>query len=134
MSNFEFDFIGLTESKIKDVNPSFDIKIDGYTSFFTPTEAEKGGAMLYVKNHFNTKRRSDLENILYKSRDLESVFIEICNKGKTNIILGCIYKHPSLDLEEFNENFLTPMLKKLENEHKKIFLLGDFNINLLHVD
>ena len=46
---------------------------------------------------------------MYKSKELESVFIEIMNKGKEeNIIIGCIYKHPKLEIEEFHYQFLSP--------------------------
>ena len=39
-----------------------------------------------------------------------------------------------MDLNEFNENYLDPLMEKLSLENKKIFLMGDFNIDLLKVD
>ena len=71
---------------------------------------------------------------MYKSKQLESVFIEICSKNKKNIIVGCIYRHPSMDLNEFNEEFFNPLMEKIGSEDKKLFLMGDFNIDLLRVD
>ena len=56
--------------------------------------------------------------------------MEIINTKKANIV-GCIYKHPSMDLLEFNDH-LNQMLEKVSKERKQIFLLGDFNINLLN--
>ena len=42
--DFKFDIIGLTETKIiKGIPPLFDPKINGYKSFSTPTESDKGG-------------------------------------------------------------------------------------------
>ena len=52
---------------------------------------------------------------MYKPKQLESAFIEICKKSKKNIIIGCIYRHPSMDLCEFNNELL---------------LMDDFNIDL----
>ena len=40
-----------------------------------------------------------------------------------------MYKHPSMDLTDFNNNYLNKILGK---EQKSIFLLGDFSINLLN--
>mgnify|MGYP001795591156 FL=1 len=40
-----------------------------------------------------------------------------------------------MDLNDFNENYLKPLLSKLQREHKKkIYILGDFNIDLLQAD
>ena len=35
---------------------------------------------------------------------------------------------------EFNDHFLAPLLEKASLENKSIFLLGDFNIDLLKSD
>ena len=71
---------------------------------------------------------------MYKSKQLESVFIEICYKNKKNIIVGCIYRHPVMDLDEFNNEYFDPLMEKLLKEDKKLVLLGDFNIDLLKVE
>ena len=113
-------------------SPSFNAELDGYNFFSSPTKAEKGGAILYVKDHFISKRRSDLEKIFYKPKQLESVFVEICNRNKKNLIIGCIYRHPSMDLNLFNTDFLSSLLHKLDNENKQLSLIGDFNINLMN--
>ena len=134
MLEFNFDFIGLTETKIKNKSPAFKVELDGYHYFSTPTDANKGGAILYVKDHFTSKHRVDLEKILYKSKELESVFVEICNKNKTNFIVASIYRHPSMDLGIFNKEFLTPLFQKLEKEKKRLFLVGDLNVDLLKVE
>ena len=49
------------------------------------------------------------------------------NPKKLNIIVGTIYKHPSMDLTDFNSNYLNN-LEKISKEQKSVFLLGDFNI------
>ena len=127
MIDLQFDCIGITETKLKTMNPISSIDIDRYNTFSTPTDAVKAGALLYIKKHFNVKTRPNLDKMMYKSKQLESVFIEICNKNKKNIIVGCIYRHPVMDLDEFNN-------EKLLKEDKKLFLLGDFNIDLLLVE
>ena len=71
---------------------------------------------------------------MYKQKELESTFIEIDIPKKKNIICGCIYKHPYMDTGEFNGRFLQPLLEKLSKESKSLYLLGDFNINLLKID
>ena len=62
---------------------------------------------------------------------MESTFIEITNPNKSNIIVGCIYRHPKMDLCEFTHYYLNPLLEKLAKEQKIVFLLGDFNVDFL---
>ena len=69
---------------------------------------------------------------IYKKFELEFTFIEIIKPRKSNIIVGIIYKHPKMDVTDFNNNFLNNLLKKINQEEKKLFLLGDFNIGLMH--
>ena len=63
---------------------------------------------------------------------MESTFIEIVNPKKSNIIVGVIYRHPSMDLADFNCNYLNKLLENTSKEKNSIFLLGDFNVNLLN--
>ena len=74
-----------------------------------PTESHADGTLLYINNKLSYKLRQDL--CIYKSSELESTFIEIINpKKKTNIIIGCIYRHPTMNLNEFNNNYLNILL------------------------
>ena len=61
---------------------------------------------------------------------MESTFIEIINPKKSNIIIGCIYRPPNMDLNDFNNYYLNPLLAKLSKERKTVFLLGDYNVDL----
>ena len=63
---------------------------------------------------------------------MESTFIEIANPRKSNIIVGVIYRHPSMDLADFNCNYLNKLLENTSKGQKSIFLLGDFNVSLLN--
>ena len=49
-----------------------------------------------------------------------------------NITVEVIYRHPSIDLTDFNCNYLNKLLENISKEQKSIFLLGDFNVNLLN--
>ena len=37
-------------------------------------------------------------------------------------------------VDDFNQNYLTPLLKQITAENKNIFLTGDYNINLLNTE
>ena len=120
---------------LTDTVPIFDPLFSGYKPpFQKPTECEKGGALLYVKNSINCKRREDLEKIMYKSRELECGFIEMINENKKNKIYACIYRHLTMDLEDFTQNYFEKIINKLSTEDKIAYLMGDFNIDLLKIE
>ena len=129
-----FDFICLTESKIQvDQIVKVNIDIDGYQSpIGTPTEATKGGVLIYVKNGINFFPRPDLD--IYKSRELESFFIENLNPKGKNTIIGTMYRHPCMDQNLFLDDFVKPLCDKLTAENKKIYLAGDFNLDLSNLN
>ena len=63
---------------------------------------------------------------------MESTFIEIVSSRKSNILVGEIYRQPSMNLIDFNCNYLNKLLQNISKEQKSIFLPGDFNVNLLN--
>ena len=63
---------------------------------------------------------------------MESTFIETVNPRKSNIIVGVIYRHPSMDLTDFNCNYLHKLSQNISKQQESVFLLGNFNVNLLN--
>ena len=104
-----------------------------YSAEFTPAESHASRTLLYINNKLSYKLRQDL--CIYKSSELESTFIEIINQKYIYIyiyiIIGCIYRHRTMNLNEFNDNYLNILLQKISKEKKNVFLLGHFNVDLL---
>ena len=59
-------------------------------------------------------------------------FCELIMKNQTNVIVGCIYKNPHMDIDNFSKNYISPFLQQISKENKRLDLLGDFNINPLN--
>ena len=53
-----------------------------------------------------------------KSQALELTVTEIINPKKSNLILGVVYRHPTMDLNEFNGKYVNKLLDKISNENK----------------
>ena len=102
----------------KDKSPINSINLKGYSHESCPTESAAGGTLLYISNNLSYKPRNDL--CIYKSTELESTFIEILSPKKTNVIVGCIYRHPHMDLNEFNDYIINNLLDKLSKENKTV--------------
>ena len=126
-----YDIIAISETKIiKQVSFLNNSHLNDYYFEFTLTETTSGGTLLYIANYLLFKCRNDLN--IYKNNELESAFNDIVNSRKSNIIAGAIYRHLSMDLIDFNWNHLNKLLENISNEQKSLFLLGDFNVNLLN--
>ena len=82
-----------------------------YIHKFCPNESSAGGTLLNIWNHCSYKHWNDL--CIYKAIELESSFIEISNPKRSNLIIGHIYRHPNMDLDEFNDNYLNILLDKI---------------------
>ena len=78
------------------------------------------------------KPRKDLN--IYKSHELESTSIKIIKSKKLDKVLGVLYRHPTIDANEFNNKYVNELLDNIAKENKTISLLGKFNIDLLKYD
>ena len=123
--------IGLSETRLrKNRQPLSNINLENYVYESTPTESSKGGTMLYVDKQLTYRLRKDL--MMYKYKEIESIFIELFNNNNSNTVIGCVSKHPKVPLFEFMKDYLVPLLEKLAKEKKETILMGDFNINILN--
>ena len=65
--------------------------------------------------------------------EFEVLWVEIKNKKGKNFLIGCAYRHPNTDSLNFIEYIETTLAKIHKNKYE-IFLMGDFNIDLLQYD
>ena len=117
-NNLKFDILCISETILKLNKTSLaSISFPGYNRAYTTTELGNGGTVLYIKNDIKYKLRKDLQ--IYKSKELQSTFIEVIEPGKNKIIIaGCIYCNPVMELSEFNNSFLTNLLVKFTFREK----------------
>ena len=134
---FEFHVIAITEHKIRDSTPIHNIEIPGYHDFiYDSSETSYGGTGFYLKKSLAYNIREDLKLNPPGPGEFESTFLEITLPGKKNLIVGCIYRHPtgSLTVNQFNNDYIEPLLVKISSENKTCSLMGDFNIDLLKTE
>ena len=55
---------------------------------------------------------------------MESNFIEKKNSRKSNIIVGCLYKHLNMGISDFNQNYLNTLLDKLSKKTNRFFFMS----------
>ena len=127
--NTDFKVIGLSEIKVSvDTLIRDNIELPGYKFHHTPSNSAAGGVGIYVKSDLKANKRDDLS---FVNENFETIWVEIDNSKAKNILCCCAYRHPSSDISKFSDHF-QETFSKLENENKLIFIMGDFNINLLN--
>ena len=126
-----FDVIGLSELWNSVDNPlKANVDIPNYSFFSAKSSSQNGGVCLYVKTSLAPIHRSDLDS---DSDDFETLWVEVDNKSGKNFLFCCAYRHPSSDIDKFTDH-IQEVLSNPSISNKNIFLLGDFNINLLNYD
>ena len=79
----DFQIIGITEHKIKDLTPISNVKLAGYHEFiYTPTQTSHGGSGFYIRDSLAFKRRNDLLLNPPGTGDFESTSLEIVIPNK----------------------------------------------------
>ena len=63
----------------------------------------------------------------------EAVWIEIKNSKGKNSLCGCIYRHPNTDVTNLMQ-YLEATFSLIDKKKYNIFLMGDFNIDLLQYE
>ena len=118
------DIIGISETHLDDTISNEAIQMAG---FHSPVRKDRnrhgGGVALYISNKLAYQVRDDLF-----SNDLEIVWSEIHTNCK-KFLVGVLYRPPS-SLVQYWEFFISNVEKAMECD-LPIFLLGDFNTNIL---
>ena len=124
--DFEFSIIGVSETEIisgKEMN--FNPSIPGYVFEYVLTPLASGGIGLYINDSL---KYTVIEKV--SDEAFQSLWIEIQLPQKSNIICGIIYRQHNSP-KRFQEYF-DDKLERLITSKKSIYIMGDFNINLLH--
>lgn len=125
-----FSVIGISETWLKSTSDINLFQIPGY-SFVHVCRSDKlgGGVGLYVKDGLDSKFRSDLSGA---RPGYESIFVELSGSNRKTVV-GCVYRAPNSDSTSFCENFEL-QLQSLSRVNKDVYIMGDYNLNLLNYD
>ena len=83
-----------------------------------------GGVCICLRTNLNFRIRGDLNN-----DNLEYLFVKISMPRSTGYLVGTWYRPPGSPIELLNE--FEKVIYKIDPATKELYLLGDFNCNLL---
>ena len=126
--NFRFSIIGVTGARITNIGTlNFNPNIPSYKFEYVTTPLSAGGVGMYIDETLNYKVIEKNSNEAF-----QALWLEIDLRNKANAICGVLYRqHNSPD--SFQKYFDT-CLEKFSASGKPIYILVDFNINLLRFE
>ena len=114
--------LGISESKLDSSVTNAEVNINGYSIIRNDRNRNGAGVACYIRNDlcFNFK------NIF--SNSIEHIFFEVLIPKVKPIAIGILNRHPNENdfLNRFSNDF-----QQIDSKTNEIYLLGDFNINLL---
>ena len=101
-----------------------------------PSHLVEAGNQEIIRKSSGNRLSHKLKHYLciYKTAELESIFIKLIHYKKSNVIIAAIYHHPNMDLEESNGGYHNPLREKSSKANKLLFMFCDFNVDLLKHD
>ena len=131
MLKIKFSFIGVTKTWLNGATCDLYV-LDDYELIERHRPNKIGGGIgFFVKTGVSSKYRDDLTIFC---DHCESLFIEIDKSvfgSGRDLLIAVIYRPPNTEL--FTD-VLKDVLEKVQLENKLLYLMGDYNINLLNVD
>ena len=123
--DFHFNIIGVTETKITNVNSQMCTAIiPGYSFEYVPTPLSSGGVGLFIDESLNYRVLEKISNEAF-----QALWVEITFENKKNVICGILYRQHNSP-ERFQVYF-DESIEKFTYSRKDIVIMGDFNIDLL---
>ena len=127
----KFSVIAITETWT-DKNSEELMDIDGYNKIMKHRENKKGGGVaLFIDSKFKFEPAIKLNQL--GTDDFESIFVNVFLSPRNTVTVGTVYRPPGGSISQFNDS-LDTVLSAVKCSRNKIFLAGDFNINLLNHD
>lgn len=119
------DVLCVSESWLTSHTPDMFINFPNY-KVFRNDNGRGAGTCIYAKSVLNPI----LINIdVPKQEGVEDVWIKVQRKKFPSIIVGCMYRHPKALAASFD--YIQDVFKQVCLQNKKVFILGDFNDDLL---
>lgn len=122
------DVLCVSESWLAPNSTDDFVKLPGY-KIFRRDGGRGGGVCIYVKDilttnviNFNAPRQEGVEDL----------WVTVQCRKLPSIIVGCVYRHPKAPVTSFN--YIQDTFKMIVLKNKALYVLGDFNDNLLDKD
>ena len=125
MKDRDIDILCVSESWLLPNVPDDFVDIPGY-KIFRCDGGRGGGVCIYVKDVLS----ANVINLrVPKQEGIEDMWVTVQCRKLPAIVIGCMYRHPKAPVAAFD--YMQDIFRLISLKNKAIFILGDFNDNLL---
>lgn len=121
------DVIAISETWFADKDDVSLYSLPHYEMYNVNRNSRGGGCAIYVHKNLNVKTCEAFTSCIENSVEILTIEI-VCSTAK-NVLVSCLYRCPGSSIECVSD-IIEPLL--LQSNSRRIFLCGDFNINLLN--
>lgn len=125
MEERNIDVLCITETWLLPHTPDNFINVSNY-NVFRCDNGRGAGACIYVKD---TLKANVIRSEVLRPQGIEDVWVTVQNRKLPAIIIGCMYRHPKAPAESFN--YIEDIFRLMSIRNISLFILGDFNNNML---
>ena len=121
------EILAINETRLNANSECSNVDLLNYEFYHTDSPTLPGGADMCITKTLKSTPRPAMK---LNMQLVESCWVEIdpCN-GKAHILIGCVYRHPGTNTEEFTQQ-LDDLIKKSQNRYQ-LYTLGDMNILII---
>lgn len=125
LNDYDIDMLCICETWLhSNIDDKF-IKIPNFNVVRTDM-GRGGGSCIFIRDHFNVKSIAlDIDRV----DGVDDVWIQVQYKRFPSFIIGCVYRHPGARAPSYS--YLSNIFKSICLRNKPVFILGDFNDDLL---
>ena len=117
-SNAKISFLTIPESRIKNNSSSpINLQLDNWIRKLNWKYPNWNVTLPYMSKILSSYLQNDLK--VYNTGKTESIFTKIIASKSTSVILGCIHKHPTHQVNDFRSDCFSPLFLKLQKSVRK---------------
>ena len=125
LTDRNIDVLGISETWLHANTPDGYVDIQGY-KIFRRDNGRGGGVCLYVNSSLNP---SIITPGVPEQVGVEDVWVQVQCRKLPSMIIGCVYRHPKALTSSFD--YMQEVFKVVCLRGKSVFIMGDFNDNML---
>lgn len=122
------DILCLTETWISPHMSNYFVNIPNL-KIFRRDHGRGGGVCIFIRDDLKV---TEVTNPIEKIDGVEDVWVTVQCRKLPSFIVGCIYRHPKASVATFD--YILESFRNMSMRNKPLFILGDFNDNLLNIE
>ncbi|VEN49609.1 unnamed protein product [Callosobruchus maculatus] len=126
----KINVLGVTETWLSNFIDDDAVSVPGYDFFRVDRGSRGGGVGAYVQSSLKASKLVLDQSVSQITSELECIWLSVIISGM-KIVFGILYRPPNYNNLQASITMIERAMDDIRSKCDEVFLLGDFNINLL---